>query len=208
MDMGATARICRGAMEAGTGKASDVLHDISTACSTSGSTYQHSDWIFDCGATDTMSFELSDFDKISKAQKRHVQTANEELLPVQGAGTIKISESLKIPNCLYVPSLAHKLLSVSHVTKELNCTLLMQPSFCMLHHIRTGTIVGHGTEQNGLYFVDEITQQGNALLTHGSPDRLAWLWYRRLGHPSFVYLKTLFPQFENFLTCTVIHAYL
>nr|GEZ15617.1 hypothetical protein [Tanacetum cinerariifolium] len=35
-------------------------------------------WIFDCGATDTMSYELSDFTDISKPIKTHIQVANRE----------------------------------------------------------------------------------------------------------------------------------
>ncbi|XP_041998275.1 uncharacterized protein LOC121748122 [Salvia splendens] len=133
-----------------------------------------------------MSFDESDFLEITQSTKRYVQTANGELAPVQGKGTITVSPTLRISNCLYVPSLSHKLLSVSHVTKDLNCKLLMQPRFCMLQDIKTGTIVGRGTERHGLYYVDEIAQQSTAMLTHGLTDRQIWLLHRRLGHPSIV----------------------
>ncbi|KAJ0478882.1 putative RNA-directed DNA polymerase [Helianthus annuus] len=32
------------------------------------------------------------------------------------------------------------------------------------------------------------------MLAHGTADRQLWLWHRRLGHPSFGYLKSLFPS--------------
>ena len=70
----------------------------------------------------------------------------------------------------------------------------MQPHFCLLQDIRTGEIIGRGTERDGLYYVDEIAQKGIVLLTHGSADRKAWLWHRRLGDPSIGYLKLLFPD--------------
>ena len=165
-------------------------------------------WIFDCGATDTISFDPKDFLHISEPTKTYVQTAGGDLARVEGAGTINISPTLRLSNCLFVPTFSHKLLSVSHVTKELNCKLLMQPRFCMLQDTKTGTIVGRGTERSGLYYVDEIAQQSMALLAHEPTTRKAWLLHRRLGHPSIGYLKLMFPKLAsslNSLDCETCH---
>nr|GEU35840.1 putative ribonuclease H-like domain-containing protein [Tanacetum cinerariifolium] len=151
-------------------------------------------WIFDCGATDTMTYDLSDFATSTKPTKSYIDTANGEKMIVKNGGTIEISPTLKLSNCLNVHALSHKLLSISHVTKELNCLVLMQPTFCILQGIRTGAIIGHGTEIKGLYYVDEVTQNGAVMLSHGTAEREAWLWHRRLGHPSNGYLHVLFPK--------------
>ena len=45
-------------------------------------------WIFDCGATDTMSYDASDFANISTTQKSYIQTASGDLAHVQGAGPL------------------------------------------------------------------------------------------------------------------------
>ncbi|KAK9053426.1 hypothetical protein SSX86_030060 [Deinandra increscens subsp. villosa] len=155
---------------------------------------QERSWILDCGATDTMRFEKLDLVSTSPPRKTQIQTANGGLMAVKGGGTIEITPSLKLSNCLYVPSLSHKLLSISHLTKELNCTVLMHPTFCILQDIRTGVIIGRGTERQGLYYVDEVAHEGTAMLAHGTTDREAWLWHRRLGHPSIGYLHLLFPK--------------
>ena len=88
----------------------------------------------------------------------------------------------------------YPLLSVSQVTKELNCVVLMYSTFCLLQDILTKEIIGRGTEREGLYYVDEVAHQGHAMLAHGTVTRQLWLWHRRLRHPSFGYLKFLFPS--------------
>nr|GFC49258.1 putative ribonuclease H-like domain-containing protein [Tanacetum cinerariifolium] len=60
--------------------------------------------------------------------------------------------------------------------------------------IRTGRIIRRGTEKHELYYVDEVTQSGTVMLAHGTTEREAWLWHRKLGHPSASYLHTLFPE--------------
>nr|GEZ57651.1 putative reverse transcriptase, RNA-dependent DNA polymerase [Tanacetum cinerariifolium] len=109
-------------------------------------------WIFDCGATDTMTHEVSDFTEISKPRKTHIQAANRERMDVKTEGMIEISPSIKLPNCLY--------------------------------DIRTRRIIGRGTEREGLYYVNEVTTSGTMMIAHGTSEREAWLWHRRLGHPS------------------------
>ncbi|GJZ75511.1 hypothetical protein Tco_0639976 [Tanacetum coccineum] len=116
--------------------------------------------IFDCGATDTMTYDLSDFATSTKPTKSYIHMANGEKMNVRNGGTIEISPTLKLSNCHYVRALSHKLLSISHVTKELNCSVIMQPTFCILQDIRTGAIIGRGTERQGLYYVDELTTSG------------------------------------------------
>lgn len=179
-----------------------ILENLSASYALCFSSVQKNDkWIFDCGTTDTITYDISDISNMHRAPKSHIQIASGEFTYVEGARTVRISSTLTLSNCLYVPSMSHKLLSISHVTKELNCTLLMQPNFCLLQDIRKGEIIGRGTERDRLYYVEEIAQQGTTLLTHGTTDREAWLWHRRLGHPSMGYLKILFPKFSQDMYC-------
>jgi len=141
-----------------------------------------------------MTHDPHDFNNLSIPIKTHIETASGELVAVQGEGSIVFSKELKLENCLYVPTLSSKLLSISQVTKELNCVVLMFPTFCHLQDILTKEIIGCGTERGGLYYVDEVAHKGHAMLVHGPVTRQLWLWHRRLGHPSFGYLKILFPS--------------
>ncbi|KAH6817843.1 hypothetical protein C2S51_001446 [Perilla frutescens var. frutescens] len=178
-------------------KDNESSHYSSPANKSSTNIAKDNKWIFDCGATDTMTYDPTDLDNIMPTTKQRIHTANGGVSFVNGAGEAKISSNIKL-QCLFVPSLACKLLSVSQVTRELNCRVLMYPTFCILQDILTQAIIGRGTESNGLYVVDEVSQRGVARLAHGTPDRQLWLWHRRLGHPSAGYLKHLFPSlFSN-----------
>ena len=125
---------------------------------------------------------------------------NGEYVPVDQAGPLNISPSLHLKNCLLISSLSHKLLSVSHLTKELNCTVLLTSENCVVQDAQTRTIIGRGTERGGLYYVDEVIQISGAMLAHGSPAHQLWTLHRRLGHPSLGYLKRLFPSLNNCTT--------
>ena len=92
----------------------------------------HSKWIFDCGATDTMTFDPHDLSSIYFTPCTHVQTANSATIPVYQAGPADISSSLHVNNCLLIPSLSHKILSVSQLTKELHCTVLFTSDGCLV----------------------------------------------------------------------------
>ena len=81
------------------------------------------------------------------------------------------------------------MLSVSQLTKELNCIVIMSSTDCVVQDARTGKIIGRNTKRGGLYYVDEATQKGHTLLAHGSSDHQLWMSCRRLGHPSLGYLK-------------------
>ncbi|KAG8649481.1 hypothetical protein MANES_08G099122v8, partial [Manihot esculenta] len=54
----------------------------------------------------------------------------------------------------------------------------------MATDIHTGTVLGRGTEKDGLYYVEEVSSTGSAHLAQGSSTRQLWLWHRRYGHPS------------------------
>ena len=53
-------------------------------------------WIFDCGATDTMTHDPHDFDSLFTLVKTHIETTSGELVAIQRGGSIVFSEKLKI----------------------------------------------------------------------------------------------------------------
>ena len=108
-----------------------------------------------------MTYDLADIADRLATRKTQIHTANGDVAAVEGAGIAQISPKIKL-KCLYVPTLTCKLLSISQVTRELNCRVLMYPKFCLLQDLYTEEIIGRGTEQGGLYMVDEVAQKGVA----------------------------------------------
>ena len=93
-----------------------------------------------------MTFDSCDLLSTNPKTRTYIQTANGECVSIDQAGLVTISPSLKINNCLLIPSLSHKLLSISQLTRELNCTVLMSSSGCVVQDAQTGSIIGHGTD--------------------------------------------------------------
>ncbi|CAL8164315.1 unnamed protein product [Prunus armeniaca] len=154
-------------------------------------------WIIDSGATDHITFDPDNFLNTTQPRQTCIENVNGVTYPVTGAGTVALSSSLTLSNTLLVPSLSSKLLSVSQLTEQLNCCVLIYPSFCLLQDIHTKEILGSGTKRGGLYHVDDFSPGVANSVTHpfDSKQKQIWLWHRRLGHPYLI--PYLFSGFKD-----------
>ena len=115
----------------------------------SSTTLNDDAWIINSGATDHMTFDPNDFSNTTPPRRTCIANANGATYPVTGAGTVPLSPSLSLAHTLLVPSLSNKLMSVSQVTKELNCVVLIYSTFCLLQDILSKEIIGRGTKRGG-----------------------------------------------------------
>ncbi|KAJ9682590.1 hypothetical protein PVL29_018499 [Vitis rotundifolia] len=143
-------------------------------------------WIIDSGASNHMTDAHHLFSIYSPyAGNLKVKIADGTLSPVAGKGSIRISESITLNPILDVPNLSCNLLSISQLTKKSNCSA----KFLLSHLLRN----------MGLYYFDEIDVHGQCPPTvcnsasHPKDSELL-LWHKRMSHPSFQYLKHLFPS--------------
>jgi transposase InsO family protein len=165
-------------------------------CNITSKTENSGDWVIDSGATDHMTHNETELKTRYTSQKGGIINANGKIYPVKIAGDVVLSNKLCLKNTLVVPSLATNLISVSQLTRDQNCTVLMFPDYCVFQDILTKRIIGHGTRRDGLYYLDEL-KIGSNYIAKGdevsTKDKI-WLWHRRLGHPSFGYMKKLLPN--------------
>ncbi|KAM1281611.1 hypothetical protein ACFX2H_022068 [Malus domestica] len=116
-----------------------------------------SGWIIDSGATDHMTYDPTDLACDIVPLRRNITNANGVTSPVTGIGIVHLTPTLYLPHTLLVPSLKHKLMSLGQATEQLNCCVLLYPTFCLIQDILTNEIIGHGTKRGYLYFMDDVS---------------------------------------------------
>lgn len=89
--------------------------------------------------------------------KDKVCVAYESYSSIAGKGSIFITPTLPLSLVLHVPKFNLNLLSISHLTKTLNCCVTFFPSHCVFQDLGTRTIIGKGHEENGLYILDSAS---------------------------------------------------
>lgn len=101
------------------------------------------------------------------------------MVPVQALGHVKLNKQLVLDQVLGIPNFNFNLLSVSKLTKDLNCVLTFWPTFCVIQDLPSRRPIGVGRVRDGLYYLEPI-REGKALMA--SNMRHADMWHRRLGH--------------------------
>ena len=131
--------------------------------------------------------------------------------PLQGNDTLRFlkkshsNQFSVFQNLLVIFSLS------ANCQKNSNHSILFLPSLCVLQDQNSGKTIGTTTGINGLYYFDEIAFKNKKAQGLGSTSSTfvydqVMLWHRRLGHPSFSYLKHLFPELFKGIDCSKFHC--
>ncbi|KAJ7950679.1 Retrovirus-related Pol polyprotein from transposon TNT 1-94 [Quillaja saponaria] len=171
------------------------------------STTDSEPWIIDSGASDHMTGTSRNFSTYFPCSgKDKVRVADGSLSTISGKGSIQCTPTLPLSSVLHIPKFSMNLLSISSITRDLNCQAILDSSCCKFQELGTGRTIGYGKEQDGLYLleygpsilantVDTVASsqslQSSAFIT--SQQQLVQ-WHRRLGHPSFLVLGNMFPD--------------
>ncbi|XP_073227024.1 uncharacterized protein [Cicer arietinum] len=112
-------------------------------------------WIIDSGATDHMTGESSLFSSYSPCAGNHkIKIADGSLSAIAGKGSVILSPKLTLKDVLHVPNLSCNLLSITKLTKDINCQANFFHSHCTFKDLSTGKMIGNAKESGGLYYLD------------------------------------------------------
>ena len=112
------------------------------------------DWIVDSGATHHIIANkqlLTRRHELTKSQMNQVHLPTGDKVTVSHIGETPIFENEVARSVLHVPDFKFSLLSVSKITRELNCFVSFYPEFCVFQDLCSGRVKGIGREEEGLY---------------------------------------------------------
>nr|KYP33631.1 hypothetical protein KK1_045511 [Cajanus cajan] len=167
------------------------MPSVSTTC-ISQSVKGHGPWILDSGASDYISGNNSLFSFISSPKAPHLVTlANGSKVASQGIGQVPLSPSLKLNFVLFIRHCPYNLISLSQLTRSLNCLVTFDANSFVIQERGKGRLIGEGHESRGLYYIK--TSPPVSCFATSIPKLL----HDRLGHPSLAKLKIMVPGLKS-----------
>ena len=98
--------------------------------------------------------------------------------------------SLPLTSVLYVPDSPFNLISISKLTRDLNCLITFSDHFVTLQDRSTGQTIGIGRESQGLFHLSSPSPS-----TACASMNIPLLIHIRLGHPNISKLQKMVPRF-------------
>nr|CAN74438.1 hypothetical protein VITISV_022954 [Vitis vinifera] len=183
-------------------KASTLVSALAESCKTCLVSSSNK-WIIDSSATNHMTGNHKTFSTFRTHSAPPVTVADGSTYEIKGSGTVKPTSSITLSSVLNLPNLAFNLISVSKLTKNLNCSVSFFPDHCVFQDLMTKRTFGKGHVSDGLYILDEWVPRPVACVSTASPVEA----HCRLGHPSLPVLKKLCPQLYTLpsLDCESCH---
>jgi hypothetical protein len=83
----------------------------------------------------------------------HVTLADGSTTAVTDLGFVPVTSSLTLTSVLHVPCFPFNLMSVSRLTKSLNCSSTFLSHDCIFQDLKTERKIGGGIERGGLYYL-------------------------------------------------------
>ena len=111
-------------------------------------------WIIDSGVSDHMTGDITTFDKYrSYNEGATVWIADGSFSIMASIGSVIISKEIRLDSVLFVPKLDYNLLSISKITKDLNCVTKFSQNVCDFQVLNSGKAIGNAKMSAWLYLL-------------------------------------------------------
>ena len=124
-----------------------------------------------------------------------ITLANESQTMAKGIGSACPLPSIPLTSILYIPNPPFNLISISELTRDLNCLITFSNNSITLQNRSTGRTIGIGHEFQGLFHLSSpsssiaCTSMDTPLLIHSC-----------LGHLNISKFRVMVPRFSNLST--------
>ncbi|KAI0508128.1 hypothetical protein KFK09_014262 [Dendrobium nobile] len=151
-----------------------------------------SPWYLDSGASAHLTPDALPIQQPQSYYGRdQVFVGNGHSLPIQNVGNGLLptpTRKLHLKHLFHVPKLTHRLISISKLTNDNNCSIKFDKSGFCVKDLTTKQPLLHGQCRNGLYpipFQPSIIAASTTVAPSRSASPCSALsWHRRLGHPN------------------------
>ena len=156
-------------------------------------------WILDSGASDHISGNKDRFSSLTTTPTLPTVTlANGSQIVAKGIGLAHSLPSLPLTSVLYTPECPFNLLSISKITRTLNCSIIFSDKFVILQDRSTEKTIGIERESQGLY---HLTSKSSSAVCVSTDAPL--LIHICPGHPNLSKFQKMVTRFSTLssLTC-------
>ncbi|XP_072087350.1 uncharacterized protein [Arachis hypogaea] len=161
-------------------------------------------WVLDSGASDHISGTSSVLSKLEHpAFLPSITLADGSKIGAKGIGQATPLPTIPLKYVLYMPNCPFNLISISQLTRSLNCSVTFFADSVIVQDRGTGQTIGTGCESQGLYRLALPTTTVSSVAAVESPDVV----HCRLGHTSLSKLQAMVPSLSRLTTleCQTCH---
>lgn len=112
---------------------------------------------------------------------------NGETIPITRNDSIQLLQGFELKHVLNIPKFNCILLSVSRISRDLQCSLTFFPDSYFIHDLHSKNRIGTGKERDGLYYLEPIKKNNMIMAVYSKKV----IWHRRLGHASEEFLRSI-----------------
>lgn len=140
------------------------------------SKFRHNDnWIMDSRCTEHITYRSDVLEeRTNTTNEPPVTIPNGESVPVEGKGSHTLPNGMKVQEVLHFPNFTFNLLSVSKLSRDLDCAITFFPEFFVMQGLHLRRLIGAVRCKDGLYQMGMLGNKRKAMMVTSD------MWHKSL----------------------------